>query len=113
MSARLLLARDAVRVFILIRLMFMAFWLPIRILMIVLRRASRPRRRRIRVTWLPGQARLVRRTRRVTRQPSRAQRTPAQQYVITPLTMLAVAGAWLMLVYAWLVWMLLIVALLA
>ena len=97
--------------FILIRLMFMVFWLPVRLMMIVIRRASRPRRR-IRVTWLPGQAGLARWTRRVTRQPARAQRTPAQQYVITPLTMLAVAGAWLMLVYAWLVWwMLLMVAL--
>lgn len=105
MTAQLSLARDAGRVFILIKLMFMMFWLPVRILMIVLSRASRPRRRRIRVTWLPGQARLARWTRRVTRQPSRAQRTPAQQYVIIPLTMLAVARAWLL----W--WMLLIVAL--
>jgi hypothetical protein len=91
-TAQLLLARDAVRVFILFRLMFMMFWLPVRMLMIVVSRASRPRRRRIWVTWLPGQAGLARWTRLVTRQPSRAQRTPAQQYVITPLTMLAVAG---------------------
>jgi hypothetical protein len=66
-------------VFILFRLMFMMFWLPVRLLMIVVSRASRPRRRRIRVTWLPGQAGLARWTRRVTRQPSRMQRTPAQQ----------------------------------
>lgn len=78
----------------------MMFRLPVRLLMIVISRATRPHRRRIRVTWLPGQAGLARWTRRVTRSPSRARRTPAQQYVITPLTMLAVAGAWLMLVYA-------------
>jgi hypothetical protein len=100
-------------VFILFRLMFMMFWLPVRLLMIVISRATRPHHhRRLRVTWLPGQAGLARWTRRVTRQPSRARRTPAQQYVITPLTMLAVAGAGMMLIYAWLVWwMLLMVAL--
>jgi len=38
-TVQLFLARDAVRVFILSRLMFMMFWLPVRILMIVFSRA--------------------------------------------------------------------------
>jgi len=73
--------------------MFMTFWLPVRLLMIMVSGVTRPHRpRRIRVTWLPGQAGLARWTRRVTRPPSRARRTPAQQYVISINFQFAVKG---------------------
>jgi len=99
-------------VFFLIKLPFMLIMLPFKLLAELAEHSGRRRRyyrRHRKITWLPGQAGLARWTRRVTRQAPRAGRTPMQQYVITPLTILAVGGAWLGMIYVWLTWWMLLV----
>jgi hypothetical protein len=66
-----------------------------------------PRRHR-HITWLPGQAGLTRWSRQVTQSAGQPGRTPVQRYLLTPAAVLAVMGAWVGLVYVWLLWWMLI-----
>jgi hypothetical protein len=66
-----------------------------------------PRRHR-HITWLPGLAGLTRWSRQVTQSAGQPGRTPVQRYLLTPAAVLAVMGAWVGLVYVWLLWWMLI-----
>lgn len=99
--------------FFLIKLPFLLIMLPFKIIAELAEHSGHRRhyRRPRRISWLPGQAGLSRWTRQVTRAAAQDQQDPVRRYALRPLTMVAVGFAWVMLVYAWLVWWMLLIVL--
>ena len=93
--------------FFLIKLVLLPIWLPFKIIAEIVEHSGHHRhhrRRRLRVAWLPGNAGLTRWTSDVMRTVGAAEHTPAQRFMVTPITVLAVILAWAVLVSAWLLW---------
>jgi hypothetical protein len=95
-------------VFFLIKLVLLPVWLPCKIIAEIVEHSGHRRhyrrRRRLRLIWLPGKAGLARWTSDVMGTVGAARRTPAQRFVVAPITVLAVILVWAVVVYAWLLW---------
>jgi hypothetical protein len=94
-------------VFFLIKLVLLPIWLPFKLIAEVAEHSGHRRhhrRRHLRATWMPGKAGLSRWTSGVMRTVSGAQQTPIQRFVVAPIAVLAVILTWCALIYAWLLW---------
>jgi hypothetical protein len=98
-------------VFLLFKLILLPLYLPLKILAELVEHAGHRRRyrRRLRVNWLPGRTGLSRWTSDVYRSLGTAGRTPVQRFLVGPLAVLAVFLVWAGLVYAWMLWWLVLV----
>lgn len=93
--------------FLLVKLIMLPIWLPLKLIGELIEHSDRSRRRRyrrrVRIAWTPGQTPLTQWSSRMMR-AARANQDGVFRFLAVPFAVLAVVLAWVMLLYAWLLW---------